>query len=165
MFCPKCSQEQISSDVKFCSRCGLLLSAISKIVDNDGLTTHDGAVNSPRVRGTKQGGFFLLAALLLFPILLILAKEMSVRPAMFILFVMTVAAAGILRIVYALMFESGAEPQRSTRFAAPEYSAPSQLAAPNTNPLEMFNGRQSRDWRGSGELEPVAVTDRPTQIL
>ena len=37
MYCPRCSQEQISSEGNFCSRCGFLLTGISEVAANDGL--------------------------------------------------------------------------------------------------------------------------------
>ncbi len=31
MFCPQCSQEQISEDTRFCSRCGFLMTGVSQL--------------------------------------------------------------------------------------------------------------------------------------
>ena len=36
MFCPDCGQQQISDEIRFCSRCGLPLSAVSEVVANGG---------------------------------------------------------------------------------------------------------------------------------
>jgi len=33
MFCPRCSQEQVSEAIRFCSRCGLELDLVSEIVE------------------------------------------------------------------------------------------------------------------------------------
>ncbi len=36
MYCPNCSQQQISEETKFCSRCGLPLGLVSEILANGG---------------------------------------------------------------------------------------------------------------------------------
>lgn len=35
MFCPKCSQEQVSDETRFCSRCGFQLNVIKALLTND----------------------------------------------------------------------------------------------------------------------------------
>jgi hypothetical protein len=37
MFCPKCSQAQVSEQVRFCSRCGFRLDAVKELIENDAL--------------------------------------------------------------------------------------------------------------------------------
>jgi hypothetical protein len=37
MFCPRCSQEQISEEIKYCKRCGFLLTDISEALQNNRL--------------------------------------------------------------------------------------------------------------------------------
>jgi uncharacterized membrane protein YvbJ len=36
MYCPKCSQQQISDEMRFCSRCGFPLGAVKELIANDG---------------------------------------------------------------------------------------------------------------------------------
>ena len=36
MFCPRCSQEQASEEIRFCSRCGLPLGLVSEVVSRGG---------------------------------------------------------------------------------------------------------------------------------
>jgi hypothetical protein len=35
MFCPKCSQEQVSDETRFCSRCGFQLNIVKALLTND----------------------------------------------------------------------------------------------------------------------------------
>ena len=37
MFCPKCSQEQVSDETRFCSRCGFQLNIVKALLAEDGL--------------------------------------------------------------------------------------------------------------------------------
>ena len=36
MYCPRCSQEQVSDDLRFCPRCGLPLDLVSEVVESGG---------------------------------------------------------------------------------------------------------------------------------
>ena len=36
MFCPRCSQEQVSDKINFCPRCGFLLSDVAEALQNNG---------------------------------------------------------------------------------------------------------------------------------
>ena len=36
MFCPRCGQQQISDQTKFCSRCGFQLGLVAEMLDHDG---------------------------------------------------------------------------------------------------------------------------------
>ena len=36
MFCPKCSQQQASKELRFCSRCGFPLAGVTLLLENDG---------------------------------------------------------------------------------------------------------------------------------
>ena len=41
MFCPKCSQQQVSNDTRFCSRCGFQLNFVKALLANDNLSESD----------------------------------------------------------------------------------------------------------------------------
>jgi hypothetical protein len=41
MFCPRCSQEQISDDVRFCKSCGFPLVDVTEALKNDGLVNRN----------------------------------------------------------------------------------------------------------------------------
>lgn len=43
MYCPRCGQERISKETKYCSRCGLLLDYLARIAKNEGLPVREAA--------------------------------------------------------------------------------------------------------------------------
>jgi ribosomal protein L37E len=47
MYCPKCSQQQVSEEVRFCSRCGFSLSAVRELIA--------GSESAPRVSAPHVG--------------------------------------------------------------------------------------------------------------
>ena len=52
MFCPRCSQEQINPEIRFCSRCGFPLSDVAEALDNDGFVDRNTreSINGLRLR-------------------------------------------------------------------------------------------------------------------
>src|SRR5262249_7905069 len=70
MFCPRCGQ-QLLSDARFCSRCGLPLHVISDVVANNGFPLSEpGGIKrrSPRKQGMRIGGMIMFTGLALAPI-------------------------------------------------------------------------------------------------
>jgi predicted amidophosphoribosyltransferase len=59
MYCPQCSQEQVSEEMRFCSRCGFPLAIVSQLVRNGGaLEGFDPEAKgqlSPRQKGIRWG--------------------------------------------------------------------------------------------------------------
>jgi hypothetical protein len=64
MFCPKCSQQQVSDETRFCSRCGFQLAVVKALLVNDDLSPERTA-QSPRAdrslskRDATIGAFFM----------------------------------------------------------------------------------------------------------
>ena len=42
MYCPRCSQQQVSDDIRFCSRCGFKLDAVADLLLTDGVPLKSG---------------------------------------------------------------------------------------------------------------------------
>lgn len=113
MFCPQCGQQQVSSDVRFCSRCGFLLTAVTGLLATGGVlpaAPSDALRETPRRRGLRQGTMMFLIGLVLTPVIAILAGPGPARafpraliPLSGIIFIF----GGFLRMLYALIFEEG----------------------------------------------------------
>ncbi len=72
MFCPQCSQEQISEDTRFCSRCGFLMTGVSQLLANNGmlpqlLNSSNSGLETPRKKGVRKGGKLMLLGLIIVP--------------------------------------------------------------------------------------------------
>ena len=85
MHCPKCGQQQISEDTRFCSRCGLLLTGIAEVVANNGVvrapkTAFTGDASSRKRRGIKQGAFLFLLSFLVVPMAAIISLALNLEP-------------------------------------------------------------------------------------
>ena len=113
MHCPKCGQQQVSEETRFCSRCGFLLTGIAEVVANSGVvpakkTGLFGSSGSRKRRGVMQGTFMLLLTFLVVPILALISLAFNLEPFLPAIGALLFGIGGILRIIYALMFEAGA---------------------------------------------------------
>src|SRR5215204_3827370 len=112
MHCPKCGQQQISEQTRFCSRCGFLLTGVIDLVAAGGALAPrqvglTGSADSPKRRGIKQGIFVFLLTFLVVPLLALLSLALNIEPFAVAVGALLFGIGGILRIVYALLFESG----------------------------------------------------------
>lgn len=174
MHCPKCGQQQVSEETRFCSRCGLLLTGVAQVVSNNGLLPElrvgvSGNRGSKRRRGLKLGLFIFLLSFLVVPILTVIAEGVGAGPEIIVITAVLLTMGGLLRMVYALMFEEGA-PETGRGQAPPVFEAPEQRGAlpPNQSvPASAFTSPASGTWRDTNDLQhqPSSVTDSTTKLL
>ncbi len=75
MYCPRCSQEQVSETIKFCSRCGLELGLVSEIVETGG-TPERLAEDSEQIGGfSRRNG--LIVSLIWFLLFIVFVIPLS----------------------------------------------------------------------------------------
>ncbi len=175
MHCPTCGQRQINDNIRFCSRCGFLLSDVAEIVANNGISPYKtfsrlAPTDSPRKRGVKQGGMVMLVGLLLIvPIISILMPFMG-----FPVFAIPISAVlslmgGLLRMIYAWMFESG-DPTFPAAQTIPtltqNQTVPKSLPENQTIPTDVYVPPSQGGWMTTNNLvEPPSVTESTTKLL
>ena len=174
MYCPKCSQ-QLSDEIRFCSRCGFLLTGIAEVVKHDGhipgsQMRDNKSLSTPRKKGFKQGLFALLLLILTSPVWLIIGKELELHPAPLFLTLFILFISCVIRMIYAVMFESNAPfaPETDNFQSQQAFSGHGNvgsLPAPQTNPISDFVPPVKGTWRDSNELAFSSVTDVTTRQL
>ncbi|HVF86579.1 MAG TPA: hypothetical protein VM866_03275 [Pyrinomonadaceae bacterium] len=182
MFCPQCGQQQISGEIRFCSRCGLPLNVVAEVLAAGGalpsnaFAMHGGGGKlSPRQRGVRQGAMLMLSTMLLVPLIAIITSFINAGEEFFIPIVAVGCfVGGLLRIIYALMFEEKFSPDMPA--AIPQYVPPGMPvqmnAAATQNPA--LPPRQStpvpsfmppRRGNTAELVHPPSVTDHTTRLL
>jgi hypothetical protein len=187
MFCPQCGQRQISNEARFCPACGFPLEVVGDVLAQGGRPNwrppqppQPGQQElSPRQKGIRQGAMVMLTVLLAVPLLAIFGVALLNLPGEIVaLAAVGLPMGGLLRIIYALMFESNvpalpAAPQPSYM---PPPTIPNYLGTPQPQQSHTLPPRQAtpiptpaRPQRyNTGELvEPprASVTDHTTRLL
>lgn len=178
MHCPKCGQQQVSEDIRFCSRCGFLLTGIAEVISNNGVipgSETSVSKSSPRNRGVKQGVFVFLLGFLVVPIVLAISIATSLGPAPSLISAFLFLMGAVLRVAYALLFESNA-PGESTLeeklLAASQRNfktqqEPGALPPQRSTPVSDYISPAAGAWRDTNDLQrvPGSVTDPTTKFL
>ena len=168
MYCPKCSQSQVSEDMRYCSRCGFPLNTVAILLQNDGvLPGRPRARRSLSLRGriaTESVVFTVFSWLLgLWATLWFDSGgpyEVIAKIGALIFFVL--GFIGLLRFLYAFLFvraeeEGGREPYVG-RLAD---TKPAALPPAQQTPLSDFPRRAST----KEIVRPISVTENTTQLL
>ena len=170
MFCPQCGQERISEATSFCSRCGYLLTGTAELLQTAGAAPKPGKHRSPRSSGILTGVFMIMLMFLVAPIIgLILRFGLDmVNPWPVGIVVALLGVGGVLRIVYALMFESKypaalTQGQRELPTPASGFST-AALPPQRTTPASEYASPASA-WRDPETAVPGSVTDNTTKLL
>jgi hypothetical protein len=177
MFCPQCGQQQISGEMRFCSRCGFPLGGVIQLLSSGGMlaaTNDAGATSmqrSPRRRGYRQGALMMLIAMIATPIMAILSEGIGLPEVLIPLTAIIFFWGGIIRMIYARFFEDAAA--SVAQVAPPAYIPPtgpaqfstgaSQSALPPQRSVPVSNWRQPTN---TAEIVPPAsVTENTTRLL
>jgi hypothetical protein len=168
MYCPQCSQEQLTEQMRFCSGCGFPLVIVSKLIANGGalpgFDTEGNRQLSPRERGVRWGSLLMIASAVLFPIVLLLTA-MKHDSAVLFLPVFLLFLGGLARLLYAVLRQSTI-PQKTM---SPATGWSQQL---NSRPQPHLPAHQKVPvpiWRPaidtSEMAQPPSVTDNTTRLL
>lgn len=175
MFCPKCGQQQLSEETKFCSRCGFLLTAVWDLVSNNGLSNQtlaaaeSGAI-SPRKEGLRRGGKLMMIGLIIIPLLIIISELFNLNPALVIAVSIITFWGGILRMIYARLFESAypneidAE-QKTLSFAKKMLGKKTNALPPQSISVSSYAPPSASNWRDTNDLPQPSVIENTTKLL
>lgn len=180
MFCPTCGQQQISEETRFCSRCGFLLSGVAELIHNGGaypqaIQPLKAKKDSPRKRGLKQGLFIFLLSFLVVPLTAIFTIAIDARePFLVAIAAILLTVGGLLRMAYALMFESsepyGATLEENALNAAQNFLGKNKSAAAlppqQSIPTSTYVPPTAGNWRDTNDLNATpSVTENTTKFL
>lgn len=177
MYCPRCSQEQASEDLRFCSRCGFPLAAVSQILARGGTLPPIAAPAKSKIRLTRRSGkiislfwamFFLLLLAPIFDIIKI--PELASMAAVIGVF------GGLLIFLASIFFlpkppEEAESPQLGGAFGddASLAGARAKSALPpmrSTPAAAHFRPTAQSGWRETNDLvQPNSVVEGTTKLL
>ena len=168
MYCPNCGQQQISDELRFCSRCGLGLIGLAEWLAGGSLAVKDvdkAPVSelSPRRKHIRRAAKLMFLSGVLFPVFLVFSLAVDdggpmVVPA-FVFFV------SLVWMLYARLFSDKNAPvkiQAAQTTALGSTSARVSLPPATTNAIP-YVGRQQAT---TNELaQPPSVTEHTTRLF
>jgi hypothetical protein len=167
MYCPRCGQQQVSDNVRFCSRCGFRLDFVTVLIYNDGLlpvseeTTQEKGRSNKR-RCVRRGAKMMFLSGVLFP--LALGMSIVVDGPGPLLLPFTVFLAGLAWMLYFMIF--GDELPPATGQPQPrQYVAPPHRASLPPSERASVTGSPPRRVNTADLAQPPSVTDHTTKFF
>jgi hypothetical protein len=168
MYCPNCGQQQISDEMRFCSRCGLALTGLAEWLASGSLVVKrpDPVENSaitPRRKNIRRAAKLMFSSGVLFCIFLAISIAVDEGGPMFVPFF--VFFVSIVWMLYARLFSDNTprpnyQAPQSTVLAQPP--ARSSLPAAQTTSMPGVGRQQAR----TNELaQPPSVTENTTRFF
>ena len=172
MHCPQCGQEQVSGEVRFCKTCGFRLDGVKELLATDGISpalekeSHESR-QSPRRKGVRQGVILLFISMVFMPLITLIGKPQGeFLPMIFLM-------AGLMRILYAVIFQEGAPRKKKQDSALPDAgpittdqlgaaTRGSALPPSQSVPVTVFNTRRVET---AEMVSPPSVTEHTTKLL
>ena len=168
MYCPKCGQQQISEEMRFCSRCGLALTGLAEwlvggTLPAQAFNTTTVSSPSPRRKQMRRAGKLLFLGGVAFPVFLVIGLMIDEAAPMIFPVIMLFVA--IVWMLYARLFLDNTSTLKTVVTEPSELrpvSTPSSLPPPSAGPMYGFDGRRIR----TNELaQPRSVTENTTRLL
>lgn len=166
MFCPRCGQQQVSEEVRFCSRCGLSLAAVPSLLAGLESTPPEGASRRGRWKKRKQvrrGAKLMFLSAVLFPIFFALALAVDEPGPLLVPF--AVFLAGLSWVLYFVIFGEETE-QESAGAKGREVLREGRNAAPlppaTFVPASGFGARRANT---ADMAQPPSITEQTTKLL
>ena len=168
MYCPNCGQQQISEEMRFCSRCGLALSGLAEWLAGGRppvkhVADEKVAASSPRRKGMRRAAKLMFFSAVLFPIFLMISIGIGDGGPMFIpIFIFFVS---LVMMLYARLFsdKTAPIPNQVSQTSVLDPTTTRGALPPAANiPMPGFGRQQVR----TNELaQPPSVTENTTRLL
>ncbi|REJ78685.1 MAG: hypothetical protein DWQ47_04345 [Acidobacteria bacterium] len=127
---------------------------------------------SPRKKGVKQGALMMLSSLILVPVVAVVSAALDITPVFVALTAIVTFWGGFLRILFALIFQSGKPARNESGFVESfkrtikgGRQAPQSLPPSDEIPADAVFTAAPGSWRDTNDLSPASVTEETTRAL
>ena len=167
MYCPKCGQQQVSDEMRFCSRCGFQLAVVSALIATGGaspavvVADSDGDLDLKAKRNKRQGAKLMFVSGVVMPIAM--GLSILVDSPLPLLIPMTIFLAGLAWMYYFRWFGDDVSfvDQRSPQS---QLIGAKQSFLPTSQSLvTTFSSNHSH--HTAEIIQPPSVTERTTRLL
>jgi hypothetical protein len=167
MYCPRCSQQQVTDDVSFCSRCGFQLGIVKELLVTDGAlaahaTDFKSGFLSPGRKGARLGAKLIFFSLISLPLFFALSVNTDSPvpfwpPALVFL-------VGLMFVLYARIFGEDILPSKR----AAQSALVDRIVSASKLPLQSGASRGELGAARVNTAEMIqtpSVTERTTNLL
>lgn len=173
MYCPECGQQQVSNEMRFCSRCGLSLSGLAEWLAGGAVPAIQSQVpgvagESPRRKGIRRAAKLMFFSGVLFVVFLGISIAVDDGGPMIV--PCAVFLVALVMMLYARLFGDKNSPIQTPVVLTPAVQTPTFGAAaarsslpPATNLATPPIGRQQV--RTNELAQPPSVTENTTRLL
>jgi len=180
MYCPQCSQQQISDEVRFCPRCGFQLDALKMLLaENQNSLAMSGIETETQLVSTRKRDV-LLGATVMFvaaiSIVLLMISSVAGTPWQAVIIPLLLVWTAIISVI---LLSGHAAREVTNLFSKNASASPSEFVSslitrlnpaarhPTLPPVESTSASGFGSWRvNTAELvQPPSVTDRTTNLL
>ena len=171
MYCPRCGQQQISDEMKFCSRCGLPMSGLAEWLASGGAPAGreqetQVSLRSPRRKGIRRAGKLMFLSGVLFPVFLVLSLVMDEGAPMIIPVIIFFVA--LTMMLYARLFGeeiSSIKSQQAKTSGLGAMSRNSALPPASNIPMYGPGNLAGQRVRTNDLAQPPSVIEHTTKLL
>ena len=178
MYCPKCSQQQVSDEMRFCSRCGFPLSAVRELIASGGgaPVEHGAGAQAEQLsrsqKGVRKGARLMLVTLAL----ALVAGFLTAMDDDFAILLIPLVLSflvGFARVLYGVFWAEKRAPKVKGAASQP-HAVPAmpgqldaaarspQLSPPRVAPIESFTPQRVET---AEMIRPPSVTENTTRLL
>lgn len=168
MYCPNCGQQQVSDEMRFCSRCGLALSGLtewlaSSLTPAKRVEQPEDTALSPRRKGIRRAAKLMFFSAVSFPVFLLWSFAIDEGVPLIVPF--GLFFAGLVIMLYSLFFGDKTAPVINQAAQTTALgSIPARGSLPPAAPMPMPGvGRQQV--RTNELAQPPSVTEQTTRLL
>lgn len=179
MHCPRCGQQQVTEEIKFCSRCGFPLGLVSEILSHGGFLPQLADLQKNKNWLTRNFGlkaslvWFLLICFLLLPLAAITRAPGGVVA---VLAIIGFCGALLMTVLSFLFLQKETKPYQGQNDFQNETYAPQHLSGkraqtalppPTSQPVSSYEPPLAGSWKApeTGDLVPHSVTEGTTKLL
>ena len=166
MYCPNCGQQQLSDEMRFCSRCGQALTGLAEWLAGGGLPAQPRvevpvSPDSPRRKGIRRAAKLMFFSGVLFPIFLVISLAIDepgplVLPIIFFFISLSM-------MLYARLFSDKTAPP--INYVAPPTTLGSAATRSSLPPATSIPIPARHQVRTNELAQPPSVTEHTTRLL
>jgi hypothetical protein len=158
MYCPKCGHQQVSEDMRFCSRCGFQLTGVAELLAAGGeASVSPGQPQKRLPRISRRGARLLFFSIVTAPVFLFFSYYFDSPLPLFPTFFFFLA--GLAHIFYQLIFNENMLPESQKWTGLPSAGTEQYLPPARAIPADDLISRKT------AEFGPPSVTENTTRLL